>query len=103
MPNQVINLEATTLSTNTFNLSNVSIYPNPSNGIVNVRFETISNDIIKIALFDLQGRRIYSSNHTNNQSLFDEPIATGKLASGIYLLKVSQGNRSTTKRVIISK
>ncbi|MBT5289170.1 MAG: T9SS type A sorting domain-containing protein [Flavobacterium sp.] len=37
------------------------------------------------------------------QSLFDEPIATGKLASGIYLLKVSQGNRSTTKRVIISK
>ena len=103
LPNQVINLEATTLSTNSFNLSNVSIYPNPSNGIVNVRFETISNDIIKIALFDLQGRRIYSSNHTNNQSLFDEPIATGKLASGIYLLKVSQGNRSTTKRVIISK
>jgi hypothetical protein len=103
LPNQVVNLEATTLSTNTFNLSNVSIYPNPSNGIVNVRFETISNDIIKIALFDLQGRRIYSSNHTNNQSLFDEPIATGKLASGIYLLKVSQGNRSTTKRVIISK
>ena len=103
LPNQVVNLEATTLSTNTFNLLNLSIYPNPSNGIVNVRFETISNDIIKIALFDLQGRRIYSSNHTNNQSLFDEPIATGKLASGIYLLKVSQGNRSTTKRVIISK
>ena len=103
LPNQVINLEATTLSTNSFNLLNLSIYPNPSNGIVNVRFETISNDIIKIALFDLQGRRIYSSNHINNQSLFDEPIATGKLASGIYLLKVSQGNRSTTKRVIISK
>ena len=60
LPNQVINLEATTLSTNSFNLLNLSIYPNPSNGIVNVRFETISNDIIKIALFDLQGRRIYS-------------------------------------------
>ena len=103
LPNQVVNLEATTLSTNSSNLSNVSIYPNPSNGIVNVRFETITNDIIKIALFDLQGRRIYNSNYTNNQSLFDEPIATGKLANGIYLLKVSQGNRSTTKRVIISK
>ena len=103
LPNQVVSLEATTLRVNSFNLSNVSIYPNPSNGIVNVRFETLSNDIIKIILFDLQGRRIYSSNHTNNQSLFDEPIATEKLAKGIYLLKVSQGNRSTTKRVIISK
>ena len=103
LPNQFVNLEATTLSSNLFNLSNVSIYPNPSNGIINVRFETISNDIIKIALYDLQGRNIYSSNHINNQSLFDEPIATGKLSNGVYLLKVSQGNRSATKRVIIFK
>ena len=61
------------------------------------------NDIVKIELFDLQGRRVYRSNHTTNQSLFDEPIATGKLASGIYVLNVSQGNKSTTKRIIFSK
>ena len=81
----------------------MSIYPNPSNGVINVRFETTSNDIVKIELFDLQGRRVYRSNHTTNQSLFDEPIATGKLASGIYVLNVSQGNKSTTKRIIFSK
>ena len=103
LPNQEINIEATTLSTSSYNLSNVSIYPNPSNGIINVRFETSSNDTVKIELFDLQGRRVYRSNHTSNQSLFDEPIATGKLANGIYVLNVSQGNKSTTKRIIFSK
>ena len=103
LPNQEVSIEATTLSTNSYSLSNVSIYPNPSNGIINVRFETTSNDNVKIELFDLQGRRVYRSNHSNNQSLFDEPIATGKLANGIYVLNVSQGNKSTTKRIIFSK
>ena len=103
LPNQEVSIEATTLSTNSYGLSNLSIYPNPSNGVINVRFETSSNDIVKIELFDLQGRRVYRSNHTSNQSLFDEPIATGKLANGIYILNVSQGNKSTTKRIIFSK
>ena len=103
LPNQEVNIEATTLSTNSYNLSNVSIYPNPSNGSINVRFETSSNDIVKIELFDLQGRRVYRSNHSSNQSLFDEPIATGKMANGIYILNVSQGNKSTTRRIIFSK
>ena len=103
LPNQEVSIEATTLSTNSYSLSNVSIYPNPSNGIINVRFETTSNDNVKIELFDLQGRRVYRSNHSSNQSLFDEPIVTGKLASGIYVLNVSQGNKSTTKRIIFTK
>tara|TARA_B100000787_G_scaffold133180_1_gene102028 strand:- start:500 stop:3817 length:3318 start_codon:yes stop_codon:yes gene_type:complete len=103
LPNQVVNIEATTLSTNSFNLSNASIYPNPSNGVINVRFETITNDTVEIILFDLQGRKIYNSKHESNQRIFNEAITTGKLSSGIYLLKATQGNRSTTKRLIISK
>ena len=103
LPNQEVNIEATTLSTNSYSLSNVSIYPNPSNGVINVRFETVSNDLVKIELFDLQGRRVYRSTHTTSQSLFDEPIVTGKLANGIYVLNVSQGNKNTTRRIILSK
>jgi subtilisin-like proprotein convertase family protein len=103
LPNQEVSIEATTLSTSSYSLSNVSIYPNPSNGVINVRFETTSNDLVKIELFDLQGRRVYRSNHTSNQALFDESIVTGKLSNGIYILNVSQGNKSTTRRIILSK
>ncbi len=103
LPNQDINLEATTLSTQSFDLSNILIYPNPTKDIINIRFETRSNDQVTIAIFDIQGRKVFSTNYTSSQNIFDESIAIGKLADGIYLLKAVQGNRSTTKRVVISK
>lgn len=103
LPNQTINLEATTLSSNNFELTNLSIYPNPSNGVINIRFATSSNDKVALELFDLQGRRVYNASFNSSQSLFDESVSVGNIANGIYLLKTIQGNRSTTKRIIISK
>jgi len=103
LPNQTINLEATTLSSNNFELTNLSIYPNPSNGVINIRFATSSNDKVALELFDLQGRRVYNASFNSSQSLFDESVSVGNIANGIYLLKTSQGNKSTTKRIIISK
>lgn len=104
LANQEINLEATSLSTNSFELSNLSVYPNPSNGLINVSFQTTSNDAVEIVLFDLQGRKVFrSKQNSNNQSMFNQSINTRRLSDGIYLLRANQGNRSTTKRVIISK
>ena len=104
LANQEINLEATSLSTNSFELSNLAVYPNPSNGLINVSFQTTSNDAVEIVLFDLQGRKVFKSKqNSNNQSMFNQSINTRRLSNGIYLLRAIQGNRSTTKRVIISK
>ena len=104
LANQEINLEATSLSTNSFELSNLAVYPNPSNGLINVSFQTTSNDAVEIVLFDLQGRKVFKSKqNSNNQSMFNQSINTRTLSNGIYLLRAIQGNRSTTKRVIISK
>ena len=104
LANQEINLEATSLSINSFELSNLSVYPNPSNGLINVSFQTTSNDAVEIVLFDLQGRKVFKSKqNSNNQSMFNQSINTRRLSNGIYLLRAIQGNRSTTKRVIISK
>ena len=104
LANQEINLEATSLSTNSFELSNLAVYPNPSNGLINVSFQTTSSDAVEIVLFDLQGRKVFKSKqNSNNQSMFNQSINTRRLSNGIYLLRAIQGNRSTTKRVIISK
>jgi len=104
LANQEINLEATSLSINSFELSNLSVYPNPSNGLINVSFQTTSNDAVEIVLFDLQGRKVFKSKqNSNNQSMFNQSINTRRLSNGIYLLRAIQGNRITTKRVIISK
>ena len=83
-------------------LSRVAILKGLALHIKKAGFEDYSNTYTAI---DFEEERLGwgSVEQPSRQSLFDEPIATGKLANGIYLLKVSQGNRSTTKRVIISK
>ena len=103
LPNQNISLVATSLSSPSFDLANFSVYPNPSNGVINVKFQTENNTRISLELFDLTGRRVYNSIFESAETVFDNSVNIGNVANGIYLLKATQGNRSTTKRIIISK
>ena len=103
LANQTINVSSSVVSTESFELSNFSLFPNPSNGILSVKFETNSNDEVGVQVFDLQGRRIFNKAYNSDRLVFEESINVGNLANGIYLVQVNQGNRSTTKNIIISK
>ena len=103
LPNQVINISASVVSAPSFELSNLLVYPNPSNGIISVRFEAQTDSDVNVEIYDLQGRSIYKRSFTSSNTTFDESMNIGRVANGIYLIKINQGDRSTTKRVIISK
>jgi subtilisin-like proprotein convertase family protein len=103
LPNQIIQFSANVVGVDTFQLSNFSVFPNPTEGIVSIRFETQNSDDVYIQLYDLQGRMILKQNYPSDQLRFEESIVFGNVANGIYLLRVSQGNRSVTKNIIISK
>ena len=101
LANQEILIEATTLRVDAFDSLNLSIHPNPSNGMIHVRFKTISNERIKISLIDLQGRNVFSSSFNADQAVFDQSISTEKFSNGVYLLDVSQGEKRSTKKLFI--
>lgn len=103
LPSQEVNLSASVVSAPTFELLNLSLYPNPTSGIISVRFESQTDKDVNVEIYDLQGRSIYKKSFSSNSSLFDESMNVGRVANGIYLIKINQGDRSTTKRVIISK
>lgn len=103
LANQTINVSSSVVSTESFELSNFSMFPNPSNGIISVRFETNSSDNVGVQVFDLQGRSIVSKQFDAGSLVFEETINVGNLANGIYLVRVNQGDRSTTKNMIISR
>lgn len=103
LANQVINIEATTLSTISYDLSKMLIYPNPSSQEINIQFETSSNELVTITLFDLQGRKVFRSEDSSEQRVYQKTINVRMLANGIYILKATQGNQSTSLRLIISK
>ena len=64
----------------------ISIYPNPSNGIINISFEN-SQDA-SIVIYDLMGEKVIQSKLNTNQAQFD---LRGH-ASGTYLYRVSGEN-----------
>jgi hypothetical protein len=77
----------------------VSVYPSPSSGMVNVKFDQmLSGPVIKVLSID--GRVLFSKQYHNTS--FEELDLSG-LHSGIYLIHVKGSDFSYTKRLIMNK
>lgn len=86
--------DGTTLSNNEFELNGVSIYPNPTNtGFVTINSN--NTETINVAVFDILGKQVLESNLVNNQ------LNVSGLSNGIYIMKLTQGNASVTKKLVI--
>jgi len=76
------------------NLSNVSIYPNPFDELINITFEAHDQGKILILLSDESGRCVLKS------TTFD-PIKTSHLSEGLYFIKVfSEGKMKAQKKLV---
>lgn len=77
------------LSTNDFNKSKVSVYPNPVENVLNIE----TNEVITtIEIFDLLGKQILVSKDIN--------INVEALQKGIYLLKINTDKGSSIEKII---
>ena len=87
------------LPTDSFELNEIGVYPNPNNGAFNVQF-TPSSEKVNVTVFDLRGRVIYDKQFSNN-GLFNETIQLNNVESGIYLVRIEDGSRKVSKKIII--
>lgn len=67
-------------------LSNVSIYPNPTNNKLTIN-SNIDLENSVVAIFDLQGKKVYNSFYVN------DTIDVNNLDAGIYVLRIIQNNK----------
>lgn len=81
-------------------ISNVTIWPNPVNDKLNVNFDSKANKSI-VLLYDLQGREVYKKNLKTASSKIKHSINTKAFYSGIYFLKIQNGNATFNKKIII--
>ena len=87
-------MEDQTLSIKTFEALTFSMYPNPSsNGFVNIK--TSSKEAIQVSVFDILGKQVI------NTTLNAERLNVSSLKSGIYAVRLSQGNNTITKKLLI--
>lgn len=90
-----------TLSTPTEVLDSIKLYPNPASEFVNITMNgQLSGSKIQVNIFDTLGKRVINKSYDNDSS-FEQRINTSSLDAGIYIVKVSDGEASTTKKLII--
>lgn len=90
------------LSVEDFNLkiSKLKIYPNPvvSNDKLNVSFDNVVS--AKLKLFNVTGKLVLEETINNSTS---KTVNLNNLTNGIYLLQITNGAASITKKVVIMK
>ncbi|WP_282136866.1 T9SS type A sorting domain-containing protein [Seonamhaeicola maritimus] len=88
-----------TLNTTKEEIQDFVLWPNPATHVVNLRFaQTVNNDI-GINIYDIQGKLVLnSSNKLYNNKV---KINTAFLKSGIYFLKITDGQNEITKKLFI--
>lgn len=82
----------------------LAVYPNPSNGTFTITFESNLNSVnndVKVDVYDLQGRLVYNNNYSNTSSIFKETITMENARAGVYMVNISEGNRTTSHKLVI--
>jgi len=78
--------------------SNINIFPNPTDGSINIELAKANNEGTLIELIDVQGRlvREFVTNLQKDELQLDLP-------NGIYYLRILQDNRLAIKKIAITK
>ncbi|WP_052184235.1 reprolysin-like metallopeptidase [Psychroserpens sp. Hel_I_66] len=97
---EICTTTVTPLSVDEFAVGDFSIFPNPNNGEFTIKLNSSSNQDITVDVFDIRGRKIFDNTYVNNSD-FNQSISLNNVQSGMYLVKVSDGKKQTTKKIVI--
>jgi hypothetical protein len=85
-------------------LKELQVYPNPTNGQLNLTFETGVAGKTQVLLTDIQGKEVYREEITTTAAqTVQRSIDIGGQSSGTYFLKISNNDKSTVKKIILSE
>lgn len=90
----------TALSNEEFNKDfQVSLFPNPAKGKLNINFGTLKQDNYTFSLVDVQGKKVLQNQISNVNQL--ETIDVSRVSSGIYLGVLESSENRITKKIVI--
>jgi hypothetical protein len=82
-------------------LSLLEVFPNPSNGNVNIKYDT-ANDFY-LTLYNVIGEIIFKKKYSVNSLISTIPLDFSGLSNGIYQLEIDDGKELSRTSLIISK
>ena len=74
-------------------LNTFKIYPNPVNTVLHIELNSAKQTQVEI--YNVLGKLVISKTISNS-----ETIQTNSLSKGIYILRLTQGNKTISKKLI---
>jgi hypothetical protein len=79
-------------------------YPNPFNPVTTIKFQVPNTANVKISVFDILGRQVaVLVNETKQPGIYSAEFNASNYASGVYIYKMSSGNFSDVKKLMLLK
>lgn len=76
----------------------INIFPNPSNGNINLTYKEKSN-LQQISVYNLSGERVYNVEVNSAQNIYNLDLSD--LSKGMYLLKLTSKDNVNYKKIIL--
>lgn len=96
-------IDLNSLAINSIDLNSFKLFPNPAKDAVKVQFELIEpTSFLEIKISNMLGNSMFYKRIENPNGAVEEQISISTLTPGIYLLELSDGINSITKRLIIN-
>lgn len=78
----------------------ISMFPNPTNGIVNLSIEGLAGQAVSAKVLNSIGAEVQSTDFGTLSGIWNNEISLMGQASGVYFLNVIVGNESISHRII---
>lgn len=89
------------LGLNELEISNASLYPNPTDGEINLSFDLTNAQTAQLSIMDLAGKQLRSFDIQASEGKNLAFIDVNELSSGVYFLNLSVGGVSQKLRFVI--
>jgi hypothetical protein len=81
----------------------ITVYPNPTDGVLQVRFNSTSSQAIDIRVMNMVGQQLIGDSMNNFSGAFQKSYDLSSLPSGVYLFQIATEKGSRTERVIVQR
>jgi PKD repeat protein len=77
----------------------LKVYPNPTNGMLNIAYADGNSKTCTVRLFDLAGQIVFTETVSQFKGIYQKEISLSGLANGMYYVQIITENGITNKKI----
>ena len=78
--------------------ANVSVFPNPTQGILNVNFDGYKSQLVQMNIFNSNGKLVMAKELLKSSNSFD----ISSLPKGVYVVDLKSGLNTSSSKIVVN-